>query len=151
MTALSALCRDSGLHNVRTYIQSGNAVFASSLSEAEIVSRLEAALAQSMGAPVDVMVRSRAELTAILAGNPFPDGDPAQVTVTFLKSPRPQEIVGAFPISGPEVIKAGIRELYIHYPNGIGRSKLKLPPAVVGTARNINTVTKVLAMTEAYN
>jgi uncharacterized protein (DUF1697 family) len=149
MTALVALCRDCGLDNVRTYIQSGNAVFASNLSEAEIVSRLEAALAELMGGTIAVMVRSRAELAAILARNPFPDGDPARVTVTFLKSPCPQEIVGAFPISGPEVIKAGIREVYIHYPNGIGRSKLKLPPTVIGTARNLNTVMKIVAMTEA--
>ena len=45
-----------------------------------------------------------------------------------------------------EVIQLGKREIYVHYPSGHGRSKLKIRAAASGTARNLNTVTKLAQM-----
>jgi uncharacterized protein (DUF1697 family) len=146
MKELAALCSGAGLESVRTYIQSGNVVFQSTLREAEIRARLEPALARRMGKPIDVMIRTAAELRSVLDNNPFPAGNPAQVVVMFLSRPAPTGLVDALVIPGSEEVRVAGRDLYIHYPDGIGRSKLKLPPALVGTARNLNTVGKLAAM-----
>ncbi len=146
MKELAAMCEDLGFKKVRTYIQSGNVVFESSLSEKQVQSRLEQALAKKMGKPVDVMLRSSAELAAILKGNPFPQAEPARVAVVFVSQEVPKELPE---IAGPdgEQVRPGKRELYVYYPKGMGRSKLKIPSSVGPvTARNINTVTKLVAM-----
>ena len=149
MKDLAALCTGLGLEDVRTYIQSGNVVFKSTLSEQKIRSKLEQALAERMGKKVDVMVRTASELRSILDANPFPDGKPAQVVVLFVAAAAPKGLFDGLTIPGPEQVKPAGREVYIHYPNGMGRSKLKFPSAVVGTARNLNTVAKLVEMTEA--
>jgi uncharacterized protein (DUF1697 family) len=149
MKDLAALCTGLGLQDVRTYIQSGNVVFASALPEPKIKSKLERALAAKMGKKIDVMVRTAAELRSILEANPFPDGKPAQVAVVFLAAPAPKGAFDRLVIPGPEEVKAAGREVYIHYPEGMGRSKLKLPSVVVGTTRNLNTVAKLVEMTGA--
>src|SRR6202008_63371 len=77
MKDLAALCTDLGLQDVRTYIQSGNVVFASKLAERKVQAQLEKALAAKMGKKIDVMVRTAAELRSILLGNPFPRAKPA--------------------------------------------------------------------------
>jgi uncharacterized protein (DUF1697 family) len=149
MKELSALCVDLGLQNVRTYIQSGNVVFKSPLSEQQIKTELEQALAEKMGKAVDVVVRAASELRAILQANPFPNGKPAQVAVIFLADPAPKGLLDNLVIPGLEEVQPANREIYIHYPDGMGRSKLKLPAAAVGTARNLNTIAKLVEMTEA--
>jgi len=83
MKDLVALCEAEGFDNLQTYIQSGNVVFESSLSEGAVKAKLEAALAKALGKPADVMLRTVAELKAVLASNPFPNGDPARVIVQF--------------------------------------------------------------------
>jgi len=143
MKDLAALCTGCGLKDVRTCIQSGNVVFKSTLSERSITARLEKALAERMGKKVDVMLRTAVELRAALKANPFPHGKPAQVVVLFLAAPAPKGLLDGLAIPGPEEVHREGREIYIHYPNGIGRSKLKLPAAVVGTARNLNTVARL--------
>ena len=149
MKELAALCAGIGFANVRTYIQSGNVVFASPFSAPEVTSALEQALAAKMGERVDVMVRTAAELRAVLAANPFPTADPARVGVVFLAAPAPPDLLERTVIPGPEDVRAAGRELFIHYPDGMGRSKLKLPSTLVGTTRNINTVAKLAALAEA--
>lgn len=148
MQELAALCTDLGFANVRTYIQSGNVVFASPLTEPEAAGTLEQALAAKMGKRVDVMVRTAAELRATLAANPFPAADPAKVGVVFLAAPAPLDRLERIVIPGPEEVRAAGREIFIHFPDGMGRSKLKLPSAIVGTTRNINTVAKLAALAE---
>ena len=150
MKDLSALCTRLGFADVRTYIQSGNVVFRSDLSEARARKILEEALTERLGKPVDVMIRSGSELRAVLTGNPFPDAPPARVAVLFSSNPVPKSAVREVIAPGGEQAAAGKRELYIFYPAGMGRSKLKLPPTLGRTtARNINTVAKLVAMTSA--
>jgi uncharacterized protein (DUF1697 family) len=149
MRDLAALCTRLGLKEVRTYIQSGNVVFKSGLSEKNIRSMLEPALAERLGKKTDVMVRTAAELRSVLKGNPFPDAKPAQVAVVFLTAPAPGNLLDDLSIPGPEEVHPAGREIYIHYPNGMGKSKLKLPRAIVGTARNLNTVAKLSEMANA--
>ena len=149
MKELQLLCTGLGLANVRTYIQSGNVVFESRLAEAVLQSKLEAALTDRMGRRVSVMVRTASELRATLDANPFPDARPAQVGVVFLSSPVSEALFAGLTCPGGEELHGVNREVFIHYPNGMGRSKLKLPRDVAdGTTRNLNTVAKLAAMAE---
>jgi len=145
MSDLSALCTKLGFKNVRTYIASGNVIFDSRLAEAAIRRKLEAALTRVLGKPADVIVRTAAELQCVLNANPFPDAEPAKVGVYFQSEPVNKS--KATQAKGPdgEEVRLGKREFYIHFPLGMGRSKLKLP-AGVGTMRNINTVAKLVQM-----
>ena len=147
MKVLAALCTDLGLQDVRTYIQSGNVVFASKLTERKVQALLEAKLAAKMGKKIDVMVRTAAEVRSVLAANPFPHGKPAQVGVLFLAERAPKDLMDRVIISGPEEVQPAGREIYIHYPLGMGRSKLKLPATIVGTTRNLNTIARLVEMT----
>jgi uncharacterized protein (DUF1697 family) len=149
MKDLVALCGKCGFAKARTYIQSGNVVFESDLKEEGVRQALEKALAAKMGKPVDVMVRRAAEMRAVLEANPFPDTEPNKKMVVFLTGKAPVEALRG--VTGPagEQVRAGKREVYVYYPEGQGRSKLKLPLKVAGTARNINTVAKLVAMAES--
>lgn len=149
MKDLSTLCSGLGLQNVRTYIQSGNVVFESERTENEVKVAIETALAERMGKNVDVMCRSASELRSILDANPFPEGKPAQVAVVFLAGAAPKDALDRFVIPGREEIRVAGREIYIHYPDGMGRSKLRFPLAMAGTARNLNTIAKLVVMAGA--
>ena len=146
MTELRAMCEAAGFTGVRTYIQSGNVVFHSPLAEPEIRTRLEQALLLKMGKPIDVLVRTAAELRALLAANPFPTANPSQVGILFLSKPPSKKIVGEIAIPGREEIRVMGREAFVHYPDGMGRSKLKFMALGIGTIRNVNTVTKLAAL-----
>jgi uncharacterized protein (DUF1697 family) len=146
MKELSAMCSDLGFEKVRTYIQSGNVIFESSLSEKAVRATLEEALAKRMGKKVDVAVRTPPELCAILKDNPFSDAPPAKVAVFFLSSQAPRALLASVVAPGGEQVRLGKREIYVYYPDGMGRSKLKLPLTGPATARNINTVTKLIAI-----
>jgi len=147
MKDLTALCGKLDFANARTYIQSGNAIFESALKEDAVRHKLERALEAKMGKKIDVMVRTAAELRATLEANPFPDKEPNKVSVHFL-SGKPPALRG---LTGPagEQVHAGKREVYVYYPEGMGRSKLKLPlEGAAATVRNINTVAKLTALAE---
>jgi uncharacterized protein (DUF1697 family) len=146
MKDLQALCSELGLGNVRTYIQSGNVVFESDRVEAALKRMLEAAITKRLGRAVQVLIRTAAELKAIIEANPFPDAQPDQVGVVFLPKPVRSTVLAEIVIQGREEIQAVGREVFVHYPDGMGRSKLKLPFATDGTTRNLNTVGKLLAM-----
>lgn len=144
------MCADIGFENVRTYIQSGNVVFKSRLGEKGIQAKLEKALEAKMGKKVDVVVRTAAELESVLKSNPFPDAIPAKVAVLFTSGAVPAGFAEKIVAPGGEEVQAAKREIYIYYPNGMGTSKLKLPRSETPfTARNINTVAKVLAIATA--
>jgi uncharacterized protein (DUF1697 family) len=150
MKELSALCRDLGLEKVRTYIQSGNVVFESRLSEGSVREVLEQSLTKRIGKRVDVMVRTASELLSVMEANPFPDAQPAKVAVVFRSDSVHKGLLDNLVIPGGEEVRPGKREFYIHYPNGMGQSKLKLPSSIgVVTARNINTVAKLVAIAMA--
>jgi uncharacterized protein (DUF1697 family) len=148
MKELSTLCSDLGFKNVRTYIQSGNVVFETALLEKAVKAKLEDALAKRMGKKVDVAVRTPPELQAILKENPFSSSPPAKVAVFFLPTQAPETVLENVVAPGGEEVRLGKREIYVYYPDGMGRSKLKVPFAGQATARNINTVTKLVAMAD---
>lgn len=149
MKDLAGICEGLGLQSVRTYIQSGNVIFTGGLSEEAVRSRLETALAARMGKKIVVIVRTPAELRSILSHNPFPQEDPAKVAVVFLAEHPPKDLVKKVVAPAGEKVKPGKREIYVYYPDGMGRSKLKLPlDGAAVTVRNVRTVAKLVAMTE---
>lgn len=147
MKELSALCTELGFRKVRTYIQSGNVVFESKFSEKSVRAKLEEALTKRLEKKAEVLVRTPSELRSVLEANPFPDAHASRVSVVFLSNPVPKNLLDALVAPGGEQVRLGHREVYIYYPDGMGRSKLKLRfPGDAGTARNINTVTKLVAI-----
>lgn len=149
MKDLATLCGDCGFLKARTWINSGNAIFASRLSEASVQKKLEKALAAKMPKPVAVMIRTPAEMRAALESNPFPKEDPSKVLVAFLGGPMPDNPLAGVVAPGGEQVRVGKREIYVFYPEGMGRSKFRLPlKGVSVTMRNINTVGKLVELSE---
>jgi len=147
MSDLKAMCLAAGFADVRTYIASGNVLFRSALSEAKVKSALESRLAAYAGKPVAVAVRTADALAAILKANPFPKAKPNFTVAIFLDAPPPKDALRHATGGKREEMKLGKREIFVHYPDGIGTSKLKVPAAKAGTARNMNTVAKLVALT----
>jgi uncharacterized protein (DUF1697 family) len=143
MAELRSMCLSAGFDRVETYIASGNVVFASKASAARVKAELEARLLAYAGKPVGVAVRTAAEMTAVLGANPFPGKEPKHTYAIFLdRPPRRDELDHAMGRSDEEM-RLGAKEIFVHYPSGMGRSKLKIPAAKVGTARNMNTIAKL--------
>src|SRR5262245_194113 len=133
MTELRRLCEEGGLEDVATYIQSGNVVFRSKRAEAGVKKLLETALAVQLGKACAVHVRKAEELRELLEQNPFPDAAPSQVLVLFLdEKPVAAELKSVVAADGEQLRACG-RQLFIHFPNGMGRSKLKVPLGKSGT------------------
>lgn len=149
MADLRGLCESVGFRKVRTYIASGNAVFSSDRTEAEVKAALEAALEAYAGKPVAVLVRSAGDMAAVLAANPFPEARPDRTVALFLDDAPPADVLEGVTGRNGEDIRIGVREIYIHYGDGMASSKLKLPVARIGTARNMNTVAKLAQMAGA--
>jgi len=144
MSELTSLCVNLGFKNVRTYIQSGNVIFKSDLLEEMLVMQLDLALQETKQKHIPVVMRTHGELVSVISRNPFSKAQPAQVGAMFFTEPVPKNILKSIHIPGPEEVAVSGREIYIHSPNGMGRSKLKLSDMPhKGTVRNINTVTKL--------
>ena len=143
MTELKSMCESSGFVNPRTYIASGNVVFESKLSESAVKEKLESCMTKYAGKPVDVLVRTGAEMAAVLAKNPFKSRAPNATVAIFLHERPPKDALKTITGQAAEEVALGTREIYVHYGNGMGRSKLKIPAAARGTARNMNTVAKL--------
>jgi len=147
MSELRAMCASIGFSNVRTYIASGNVVFESKLSESSVKAKLERCLEDYAGKPVGILIRTGAELAAVLANNPFSSAAPNRTVAIFLDAPPPADVLDSLSGQQTEEIALGTREIYVHYKDGIARSKLKIPAAGTGTARNMNTVAKLAEWT----
>ena len=147
MADLKALCEKEGYGAVRTYIASGNVVFTCSAKEAAVRTALEKALAKHTGRTVPVLVRTAAELEATVAANPFPGVAGNRLLVFFLPDPPPKNVLAGVEAPDGEELAVRGRELFVHYPNGMGRSKVKVPLWNVGTSRNLNTVVKLAELT----
>jgi len=117
MAELKAMCDRLGLRNARTYLASGNVVFDTDLAANEVRRRLAGEISAYLGQSRDVILRTAPDSAARATGA------------------RDEEL-----ISGP-------REIYVHYPTGMGTSKLKLPGGETGTARNMNTVAAMFDLT----
>lgn len=146
MAELKAMAEALGFAQVRTYIASGNLVFESHQSEAAIKAALESRLAQYAGKPVGVLVRTSAEMAAVAAANPFADAPGNRVVAIFLDAPPGAEALAQVRHQKDERLALRAREIYVHYGEGMADSKLVIPAAKVGTARNLNTVNKLAAM-----
>ena len=147
MAELKAIAEKLGFGNPGTFIASGNLVFTSDKSEAQVKEALEKALAAHMGKPVPVMVRTGAEMAEVAQANPFKDAPGRRVLVTFLAGPPPNDALEQAKNLDGERLALGRRELYVDYCGTLlGRSKLRIPAAVNGTARNMNSVAKLAEM-----
>ena len=143
MTELKSMCDSSGFLNARTYIASGNVVFESKLPESAVKAKLGKCLASYAGKPVEVLVRTGPEMAAILAKNPFKSRAPNATVAIFLDERPPKDALKTITRQAEEEVALGTREIYVHYGAGMGRSKLKIPAAKRGTARNMNTIAKL--------
>ena len=143
MSELKGIADELKLDNARTFIASGNLLFRSGRSEAAVKTMLEKAIAKHMKAEVPVMVRTAAEMAAVVKDNPFPDDPQAKVAAIFLDDAPPRDTVDNAKNVANERMALGTREIYVAYPDGMGQSKLRIPAAKTGTARNMNTVAKL--------
>jgi uncharacterized protein (DUF1697 family) len=146
MSHLKEFCEELGFGNVRTYIASGNVVFESRKSEAAIKAAIEKRLEAFAGKPVSALVRTAAEMAQVLADNPFPKAAPNRTMAVFLDRAPPADTLAGIRGQRDEEIRLGRREIYIHYGQGMGSSKLVVAAAKSGTARNMNTVATLARM-----
>ena len=146
MSDLKALCTDAGFSRVQTYIASGNVIFESRTPAAKVKSALEARLRAHVGTPIGVLVRTAAEMSAVLKANPFAKLSPTYTVAIFLDRAPPADALDHAAGQADEKMRLGQREIFVHYPSGQGKSKLRIPAAKAGTARNMNTIAKLAAM-----
>ncbi len=146
MAKLKSMCLEAGFANVETYIASGNVVFDSKAAAARVKAELESRLRTHAKKPVGVIVRTAAEMAGAVEVNPFRKTEPKYTYVVFLDRRPPRDALDhAVGVDG-EQMALGSREIFIHYPIGMGRSRLRIPAAKNGTARNMNTVAKLAEM-----
>ena len=148
MADLKAIAEGLGFERPRTFIASGNLLFSSSKSERAVKSELESAVKKHMSRDVGVMVRTADEMASVAAKNPFADEPGNTVVAIFLDEAPPKDTLERAKNVADERMALGRREIYVHYPSGQGRSKLKIPAAASGTARNMNSVRKMAEMAE---
>ncbi|MEI2456894.1 DUF1697 domain-containing protein [Lysobacter firmicutimachus] len=149
MAELRAMCEAAGFSDVRTYIASGNVVLRSQLSAQRVQAALEDRLRAYAGKPVGVIVRTDADLRRALEANPFKQAAPNRAVLIFLDAAPPADALAAAKHRNGEEIALGEREIYVHYGDGMADSKLTIPAAKAGTARNLNTVAKLIEMAGA--
>jgi uncharacterized protein (DUF1697 family) len=155
MAELRTMLSKIGCTGVRTYVQSGNAVFDTKLGATALTANIEAALERRMGRPIATTLRTREQLQAIVDANPFASAttNPAHACVTFLSQAPSKPALAPLHAQDwrPELFEIAGKEIYTWYPNGQARSPLaaaigKLPLVGAVTTRNWNTVVKLLAM-----
>ncbi|MDX6284944.1 MAG: hypothetical protein QOG53_429 [Frankiales bacterium] len=160
MADLRELLEGLGYADVKTHLQGGNAVVTTAAKADAVARKVSAQIAESLGLDVDVTVRTHAELTAVVKRNPFKQGlkDPAKFLVSFLASKPHAKLVTAVESESfaPDKFWVDGREVYMWCPNGVGRAKLPKDffakrLAVSATARNWNTVSKLVELTAAYS
>ena len=143
MADLRAMCSEAGFVRIETYIASGNVIFESGAAPSDVKAGLEARLLAYAGKPAAVLIRTAAEMSAVLAANPFPGAEPKYTYAIFLDQRPPADALDHVTGQNGEEIRLGEREIFVHYGRGMGNSKLKIPAAKPGTGRNMNTVAKL--------
>jgi len=152
MADLRRIFDDSGCTDVVTYIQSGNVVFVPPKGGLDAFRpTIENAIAAATGMKVAVVLRSAAEMAAVLDENPFPEAAEGTLHVSFLSEAPPQGHTDAIDREAfaPEDFALRGRELYIYLPDGMGRSKLAVALGKLrgtATVRNWRTVTKLVEL-----
>jgi uncharacterized protein (DUF1697 family) len=157
MADLRALLMELGHDDVLTHLQSGNVVLTTGATPAKLKRELEQQIAAELGLETEVFVRTRKELADVIARNPLSSvaDNPARYLVSFLATKPPADVARELRGAGvaPERIAISGREIYSWHPNGIHGSKLaamlgRRRPGFTATARNWNTVTKLLALAD---
>lgn len=144
MADLRALGEELGLEAVRTVLASGNLLFRSDASEDRLCNILEQRLKLHMRMNVRVIMRTADEMEAVCRANPFSNARPSAVQAFFLNEPPPPALLETVRNQDDERIALGVREVFVAYgEKGIGRSRLRIPAAEAGTARNMNTVARL--------
>ncbi|MEQ4300488.1 DUF1697 domain-containing protein [Plantactinospora sp. B6F1] len=160
MADLRRIVTDLGHDDVRTYLQSGNVVFgvADKADPQRLGSRVRKAIAEELGLDVPVLVRSGPELTALAGANPYTKANPDEVKllVAFLAELPDPGLAAELAVPGTDTAEftfAGTgREIYLHYPDGYGRTRfdnayLEKRLAVASTTRNWKTVRALTDLT----
>jgi uncharacterized protein (DUF1697 family) len=159
MDALRALYTSLKFENPQTYLQSGNVIFRTNERDLNLVAnRIQSAILKKFACRTDIILRTTAELRSVIAMNPFAKRsniEPSKLLVAFLAgdpgdAPRKALQDQKF---APEELHVSGRELYVYFPDGMGKSKLPWPRIykilnTAGTGRNWNSVTKILAIAE---
>jgi uncharacterized protein (DUF1697 family) len=161
MSALRQVVASLGHSEVATYIQSGNVVFSSPLTDTgRLAADIEKAIAERMKVRPRVIVLSRDELAAVVADNPYPDEPHARRLHAVFRDaePGPEALAALAAAQASAAARGGGdearfvgRTLYLHTPDGYGRSELaaqlaRRPATSAGTARNWATVTRLLGL-----
>ncbi len=155
MPELRAALEDAGFADVRTYLQSGNVVLTSGKKPDGVARSCERLIADRFGLDIAVVVRSRAELAAVVKRNPLGDAakDPKRYQVSFLAEKLSAEVVRKLEALAqpPERLVVSGREVYAWHPGGVAPSKLWAHLAgkrlgVTATARNWATVNALLEL-----
>lgn len=144
MADLKALCAELGFRRIETYIASGNVIFDCTEAPQTIEAQMEERLLADTGRSIAVFVRSAAAMRAVKTRNPFADREPKLTHAFFLREKPQSGILDEVRGQAEEQIRLGLREIYVYYPSGAGRSTLLIPAARLGTARNLNTVAKLV-------
>ena len=149
MPALRTMAEGLGYTDVATHINSGNLLLSTGEDAPTLRARLEQGIEQTFGLHADVVVRTAEELRAVLAVNPFADGDPSRVVIAFLAGPPPvgvEQRLAALAADDEPFLVHGL-EVYVHHGHGQADSRLAAALAkalaVSATVRNLRTVTKV--------
>jgi uncharacterized protein (DUF1697 family) len=156
MADLKALCEKAGFRDVVTLLQSGNVVFTAKGSDKAVAKKLADAVEKNHGFRPLVAVRTADEIEAAMKANPFraeETSDPSHLHIVFTADTPEEEAaarITAMKVNRERLHLEG-RELYVHYADGAGTSKvtnvvLERALGVQGTARNWNTVGKLLAL-----
>jgi len=157
MADLRSALSEAGFVDARTHLQSGNLLLTPRSEPNRLAKTLEQTIEEGFGLRVRVITRTRKELEAIIARNPFlkPGMKPSTLHAVFLESaPTAGKVAALDPDrSPPDRFAVSGKEIYVHYPEGSGRSKLALDYfehklGLAGTARNWNTVTKLWELLE---
>jgi uncharacterized protein (DUF1697 family) len=157
MVDLREIVESLGYQDVRTLLRSGNVVLSGDGTAADLSKRFEAAIDERLHIDVKVVVRTVAELEAVVDVNPIPEAveDGSRLHVMFLAAQLPSEErrrLGAANF-GMDIIRPVGREIYVWYRNGMSGSdtaaRLSKLVRTTATDRNWNTVTKLVALARA--
>jgi uncharacterized protein (DUF1697 family) len=160
MEKLRASCEAAGMKKVKTYVQSGNVVFQAAISSPAVsAKKLEAQIVKDFGFTADVIVRTKDEMSGIIARNPFAKEsgiDPAKLHAVFLaETPAPAAVNKLESLTTlPDKARHSGKEIYFYFPNGVSGSSLWKHPldkvlSVSATMRNWKTVTALYEMAVA--
>jgi len=154
MPELRTMATALGYTDVVTHINSGNLLLTTDEDAETVRTHVEQAIDQTFGLHADVVVRTAAELAAALAANPFPDGNPSQVTVAFLSGPPSadaEQRMAALATEDEPFAFVG-REVYVDYGHGQADSRLAAKfvtlLGVGATVRNLRTTTKLVELSQ---